>query len=189
MNSSDAPSQAQELDTPYGIGPSDLRFFVTESNRIESIRGLNNREIAAHLHLLSRPSLMVGDVATFVRSIAGVKLRNQDGMNVRVGDHIPPRGGPHVESELAQLLARANRGDDPWDVHVAYETLHPFMDGNGRSGRAIWLWQMLRQQNAPWVLRMGFLHLFYYQTLQHSGPRQHNARDGSSPNTTAGETP
>jgi Fic family protein len=37
------------------------------------------------------------------------------------------------------------------------------MDGNGRSGRAIWLWQMLRQEGgAP----LGFLHHFYYQTLE-----------------------
>ena len=44
------------------------------------------------------------------------------------------------------------------ETHVRYELLHPFLDGNGRSGRALWLWLM---GQAP----LGFLHTFYYQTL------------------------
>ena len=38
------------------------------------------------------------------------------------------------------------------------------MDGNGRSGRALWLWQMVNQHN--YDMRLGFLHLWYYQSLQ-----------------------
>ena len=48
----------------------------------------------------------------------------------------------------------------------AYEMLHPFMDGNGRSGRALWAWMMLRLGQDPFALL--FLHRFYYQTLENS---------------------
>jgi len=38
------------------------------------------------------------------------------------------------------------------------------MDGNGRTGRAIWAWQMQRLGRDPFALP--FLHRFYYQTLE-----------------------
>jgi len=40
------------------------------------------------------------------------------------------------------------------------------MDGNGRSGRAIWAWQMLGDEQDPFAIP--FLHRFYYQTLDAS---------------------
>lgn len=165
---------------------SALIYFVRESNRIEGIGGNPSKAaLEAHAGLLAcRPRLFMNDVMSFVNVIApGNPLRRERGMNVRVGDHIPPRGGQEISFALIDLLERINDGCDPWEAHIAYETLHPFMDGNGRSGRAIWLWQMIHQQRAPWALRRGFLHLFYYQTLQHSGPRRHNARDGATHTT------
>lgn len=44
--------------------------------------------------------------------------------------------------------------------------LHPFMDGNGRTGRAVWAWAMQRDGQDPFAL--SFLHRFYYQTLEYS---------------------
>lgn len=47
----------------------------------------------------------------------------------------------------------------PFEAHKRYEEIHPFVDLNGRTGRAIWLWQM----GGPGSL--GFLHSWYYQSL------------------------
>lgn len=60
---------------------------------------------------------------------------------------------------------------DPYVVHHAYESLHAYTDGNGRSGRALWLWGMRRLYRGQTlkfdrVLRIGFLHCWYYQSLQ-----------------------
>jgi hypothetical protein len=159
-----------------------LGYFVTESNRIEGInRKPLKTELSAHAGLLALDELSVGQLEDFVRVVAGRPLRRWPGYDVRVGNHIPPPGGPHIEEALVALLGRANAGADPFRVHVEYETLHPFMDGNGRSGRAVWLWQMLRQFRAPHALRMGFLHLFYYQTLSARSALSSDPGDGVSP--------
>jgi Fic family protein len=54
---------------------------------------------------------------------------------------------------------------DSYEAHVRFEKIHPFQDGNGRIGRAIWLKKAL---NEGYDYRISFLHKFYYQTLSHS---------------------
>ena len=146
----------------------DLISFIRESNRIEGIhREPTKAEIAAHEAMIDC-QLSLGDVVSFVAAVApGMLLRDRAGMNVRVGDHIAPPGGPDIIRGLQFILDEARSYADPWRIHIAYEKLHPFMDGNGRSGRVIWLWQMLQLED-PHVLRRGFLHTFYYQTLARS---------------------
>jgi hypothetical protein len=154
--------------------PPDLVNFVTESNRIEGIhRKPTVAELRAHCVFLAADYVTISDLEALVRTVApGKPLRDQPGMNVRVGNHVAPPGGPNVTAALHFVLDEANGFVDPHAVHLRYETLHPFMDGNGRSGRALWLWQMLNQHDARHAIRMGFLHLFYYQTLAAIPKRQ-----------------
>lgn len=148
-----------------------LREFVRESNRIENIvRAPSPRELAAHERLLSLNALALADVVEFVAGVAGgeAPLRAQRGMNVRVGSHLPPPGGPEIVAALKSLLDEINgsRKLSPFDAHVRYETLHPFLDGNGRSGRAIWAWHMLDIGRDPFALT--FQRRWYYDSLEAS---------------------
>jgi hypothetical protein len=143
--------------------------FIRESNQIEGIlRDPTDDEIAAHERLLKLLQLHPTTVGDFQSVIApGKPLREHPGMNVRVGNHIAPEGGPLIIRQLHAILKKANAASDsPWSVHVAFELLHPYMDGNGRTGRAIWAWQMARSGLDPFTLP--FLHRFYYQTLNAS---------------------
>ena len=144
-----------------------LDAFADESNRIEGMGPASPSEVAALAALLSRhPVLTISDLVDYVKVCQpNARPRFSQGLNVYVGNYQAPRGGPNIQAVLQTILDKAApRSADAYEIHVAYEKLHPFTDGNGRSGRALWLWCMGGIARAP----LGFLHHFYYQTLQHS---------------------
>lgn len=138
-----------------------LRDFVRESNRIEGIRGVSANDMDAHERLLATEILTRPGIVNFALQVTRGKgaLRSKPGMDVRVGNHSPPPGGDHIVAQLDAWLRDMPRR--PFEAHVQFEKLHPFMDGNGRTGRALWLWQVGGIENAP----LGFLHHWYYATL------------------------
>jgi Fic family protein len=136
--------------------------FIRESNRIEGIvRDPTLEEVAEHKRFMSLKRVAVKDMEQFVKVYQpNARLRDKKGWDVRVGGHVAPPGGKRIRDDLQLIIDRANMPclSTPFETHLAYEHLHPFTDGNGRSGRMLWLWQM---RSAP----LGFLHTFYYQTL------------------------
>jgi len=164
-------AKERKVKTTMGIDDKRLRAFVRESNTIEGItRKPTDKEVEAHRTFLKAgPS--IGSLMDLVAVLQpNAELRAHEGVpGVRVGDHVAPPSGIMIRAELEGIiLAAKDPKATPYRVHVAYETLHPFTDGNGRSGRAVWLWQMLELKDPHWTL--GFLHAWYYQSL--SGGRR-----------------
>lgn len=135
--------------------------FIRESNRIEGIfRDPTTQEIDEFYRFLGLDRITIDDIAQFVSVYQpDALLRDKPGLNVRIGNHFPPKGSKKIRRELNDILDSAEQNhESAYYTHMAYEKLHPFTDGNGRSGRMLWRWQMVY---AP----LGFLHSWYYQTL------------------------
>ena len=135
-----------------------IEDFVRESNTIERIhRDPTKEEIEELRRFMDLPRITIDELLTFVSVYQpNAKLRDQYNMDVRVGRYVPPFGGPEIPVQLKVLL---DSDRDAYDLHIAYEKLHPFTDCNGRTGRALWAHRMED-------ISLGFLHRFYYQVLE-----------------------
>jgi hypothetical protein len=150
------------------VADDKLVGFIRESNKIERIdREVTIGEIFAYKAFLGLKEITIEDVCDFVGEIEPrAILRNREGRNISIqgAEHLPPPGGLLIEDDLRRLLVRVSSLMlTPFHAHVRYERLHPFTDGNGRSGRAIWAWQMKNLAAQPFALP--FLQRFYYQTI------------------------
>lgn len=55
----------------------------------------------------------------------------------------------------------------PKIMHVVYEKIHPFVDGNGRTGRMFMNWQRLKKLNLPLlIIHTGIEQKNYYEWFQ-----------------------
>lgn len=147
---------------------------ILESNKIEGIDAVTPGEVSEWQRFMELDEVNVDDLKRFVYVCAGAGHR----LRTLITDHhqIGSRsltGGPHVAQELNLLLYDIQTGAiDPWNAHVEYELLHPFTDGNGRSGRVLWHW-MMKQEHGIYYDRMvavGFLRRFYYQAMEFNSP-------------------
>lgn len=112
-----------------------LRFIEKQQRK----RAITHEDVLA-LHKLIATGVMDQGAAGRYRNMA-----------VRVGHYLPPP--PHeVSGLMRELLDWWNRDALEWPpvvssavLHYRFEEIHPFADGNGRTGRLLALWEMYRR--------------------------------------------
>ena len=96
------------------------------------------------------------DVLRLHRIVAGEVMDQGDAgryraMRVRVGEYVPPAPG-EVPGLMRELLDWWNDDASALSpvlssavLHYRFEAIHPFADGNGRTGRSLALWELYRR--------------------------------------------
>ena len=112
-----------------------LRFIETNA----SIPKITHEEIFT-LHRILAEKVMDQGTAGRYRTI-----------QVRVGSYMPP-AAQDVSGLMFELLAWWNKESVKLSpalssaiIHYRFEAIHPFADGNGRTGRALALWELYRR--------------------------------------------
>jgi Fic family protein len=103
------------------------------------------KKVITHRDILTLHKILAADVMD-----QGDAGRYRD-IQVYVGRYTPP--APQLVSGLmADLLAWWNEQSREWSpvissaiLHHQFEDIHPFADGNGRTGRALALWELYRR--------------------------------------------
>ena len=144
--------------TPHHIRQSNLIEGV--DNQQEDIRGLViwNRIIKWDWSP-ELPTFTHGEImARLWPNIAG----NYRHVNVQVGDFLAPRW-QDVESMMQEWCADMDdwKNLDPKDMHIRFEKIHPFRDGNGRAGRMLMWWHESKLGLEPTLIEQVNVNEYY----------------------------
>lgn len=81
---------------------------------------------------------------------------------------VPEHVGEEMERLLNDYLSSKRQFEDILDLHVRFERIHPFQDGNGRVGRLVMFKECLGSGIVPFIIT-DELKLFYYRGLREWG--------------------
>lgn len=139
--------------------------FIRESLAIERIfRNPTDEEFPESWRFLNLEKVTIADLVQYVQVFQPeATLRDNDQKRVWIGGKEASKGGEALLGYLTGLLTSCqNLNFEAASVHQEYEFLHPFTDGNGRSGTILWANLMFKQ---GYKFEYRFLQMYYYQTL------------------------
>lgn len=144
-----------------------LESFIIESNQIEGEKTLIEYELPVYEWFLAN-DLNEDNLREFHKRLCDSRnqLPTKDrGVYRKCPVYVGGKEMPNAGS-LRRMMIQFFGGievRDPYECHKLFESIHPFVDLNGRVGRAMWLHQMLKKKD----VRLGFLQTWYYQSLDH----------------------
>lgn len=127
--------------------------FIRNSNLIENIdsakedrQSWRTWEWLIEQDHISEPTLLELHARITRFNLSKKHRGNYRNVQVYVGNHVPP--GPEIAKYQAydwlMDLLQHWQTLDPKEMHIRFETIHPFIDGNGRAGRMLMWWHQVK---------------------------------------------
>lgn len=137
---------------------AQIAEFLRESNAIEQVYDLASlgQALVAWDYLSKQTKLTHEVVLTTHRLLMKGKLEKDElGHYRKVPVWIAGREGLEagkINQAMSNWIANWEQ-TDPRTAHVAYETIHPFIDGNGRTGRMFMNWMFQQRGESILVIK------------------------------------
>ncbi len=140
----------------------DLDRYVSEREIYEA---KNLARVTEYIDNNARDKALSSEMILFLHQILISNINNdiagrfrEGNEYVRVGNHIAPapsRLGQGLEETLMRYKADASKNiaERIARFHLDFETLHPFIDGNGRIGRSLNNYLLIREEYVPINIR------------------------------------
>lgn len=143
---------------------SDMRHHIRESNLIEGYDSIKADALSRASWLyLSRKNWLKNE---HVRHLQEMIVDHQDDLKPEwigkyrtIPVYIGHKEAPHYSNiapqmdEILDILNRRPASVDPQKLHVMFEHIHPFVDGNGRTGRMLMWWHERKLGREPTLIK------------------------------------
>lgn len=136
----------------------DLDRFISEREIFEA---KNLARVVSYIHKRAKEQELTLDVMLSLHKMLISNIRDdiagrfrQGNERVRVGSHIAP-AAKEIFEMLTKMLSDYNAGSHEHIIkriaklHLTFESIHPFIDGNGRIGRVINNYLLIREGFVP----------------------------------------
>jgi len=140
--------------------------FLRESNAIEHVYDLESlgQALVAWDYLTKQKKLTHEVILTTHRLLMKGKLDKENlgkyrKVAVRIWDHEGLEAGK-INQAMSNWIVNWEQ-TDPRTAHIAYETIHPFIDGNGRTGRMFMNWMFIQRGESIVVIKEAEKYEYY----------------------------
>src|SRR3989344_3474417 len=159
----------------------DLDRFVSERELFEA---KNLARIVSYIDKKAKEQELTPDVMLFLHKMLIANIRDDIAgrfrageERVRVGSHIAPHAS-EIAGRIEKMLSEYNAASHEHivkriaRVHLAFEFTHPFIDGNGRIGRAINNYLLIREGYVPINIKFIDRARYYAAFKEYEGKNQ-----------------
>lgn len=159
-------------DIVYPATKKNVRFMLEESNLIEGVEGKDavDEAFMAYKWIIGHDEL----TADSIKKCHDMLMRNRDleekykgvfrPIPVMIGGHIKAQPAIVIDSlirDWCEEIKTHTTFEEIKQDHIRFEDIHPFVDGNGRMGRILMNWQLVRAKLPLCVILNKNKHEYY----------------------------